>query len=337
MRSPRRLRARVRRTAALAVLLAASISAPAQAAHRTEPYAVPGAGRFLGSAVPVAKRPAAKGPALSVANRSALSVAKRPAVRVAKRPAATVSVMSFNMCGGACHRGEVTATGGYTAGAALSRGAQVVLLQEVCYSQFLKVSSVLKPHGYTALFARTTTSGVCDDHDRKHGTGFGVALLVRGRATGHVVRYLPSAVAEHRVLLGATATLGGRSTFVAVVHLAPSAAAGLDLDLAAVAAYLDPMGRRPVIVGGDFNALPDNPGLDGLYSRRVGGWGNFVELDETRTGVARRGGAATFDTAGRKIDYVFLSDGLFGSLHARSAATSMSDHHIYSGTARVTP
>ena len=42
----------------------------------------------------------------------------------------------------------------------------------------------------------------------------------------------------HRALLGVTAVLAGRRTFVATVHLSPSPAAGLDTQLATVAHYL---------------------------------------------------------------------------------------------------
>jgi endonuclease/exonuclease/phosphatase family metal-dependent hydrolase len=256
--------------------------------------------------------------------------------RAVRRPA-EVSVMSFNVCGGACRRGEVARTAAYTARTAVTRHASVVLLQELCYSQFLRVRSLLATRGYSAEFAAATRSTACDDDDHEHGRGFGVAVLVRGASHGRVVKPLPTpSGVEKRLMLGVTADVGGRSTFVAVVHLSPSPAAGLERQLAVVARYLNPKASRPLIVGGDFNSLPDNPGLSRFYSAAVGGTGRFIEADETRTGRPVRGGAATFDTAARKIDYIFLSDEWFRHPRAKSLATTMSDHHVYIGTARVT-
>jgi endonuclease/exonuclease/phosphatase family metal-dependent hydrolase len=260
----------------------------------------------------------------------------RSADRARRHPAVEISVMSFNVCGGVCHRGEVTRTARYVARTAVARNASVLLLQELCYGQFLGVRSLLAAKGYTASFATTTQSAQCAIADPGHRRGFGVAVLVRGPAHGRVVKPLPTPPGtEKRLLLGVTAVVGGRSTFVAVVHLSPSPAAGLQGQLAVLARYLNPKASRPVIVGGDFNSLPGNPGLAGLYSAAAGGTGRFLETDEMRTGVAERGGAATFDTAGRKIDYVFLSDGWFGHPSAASLPTTMSDHHVYIGTARI--
>src|SRR5919107_1191739 len=195
----------------------------------------------------------------------------RPAAR---RRAVTVSGMSFNVCGGVCHRGEVSRTAAFTARTALARKADVVLLQELCHSQFLRIRKLLAARGYSGRFAASAQSGACDDDDRQHGKGFGVAVLARGRTTSPVVRRLPTPAGfEPRLMLGATATIGGRPTFLAVVHLAPSPAAGLAAQLAWIADYLNPRAGRPVIVGGDFNALPHYGGFSRLYARAAGGSG----------------------------------------------------------------
>ena len=260
----------------------------------------------------------------------------RSAVRVRPHPVVEVSAMSFNVCGAVCHRGEVRATAGYVARTAVARKASVVLLQELCYGQFLQVRSLLAAKGYSGTFATTAQSASCAVADPKHRRGFGVAVLVRGSLRARVVKWLPTAPGvEKRVLLGVTAVVGGRSTFVAVVHLSPSAAAGLQGQLAVLAGYLNPKASKPLIVGGDFNALPDNPGLRGLYTAAAGGTGRFIEADQTRTGQVERGGAATFDIDGRKIDYVFLAQRWFSHPRAVSLATTMSDHHVYIGTARI--
>ena len=261
----------------------------------------------------------------------------RTADRALRHPAPSVSIMSFNVCGGVCHHGEVERTAGYTARTAVARNASVVLLQELCYGQFVRVRSLLAAKGYSGTFAAASRSAGCAVDDPQQRTGFGVAVLVRGAMHARVVKPLPTPTGiERRLLLGVTADVAGRSTFVAVVHLSPSPAAGLQRQLSALAKYMNPKASRPSIVGGDFNSLPNNPGLGGFYSATAGGTGKFIETDEMRTGIAARGGTATFDTADRKIDYVFLSDEWFEHPRAESLTTTMSDHHIYIGTARIT-
>jgi len=275
-------------------------------------------------------RPAMTGYAPTAGTLSAVSVSHRAAARV--------SVMSFNVCGGVCRGGEVTRTAAYTARTALQHKASVVLLQELCYSQFIRIRTLLGSAGYTARFAAGTAAGACDNHDRKHGKGFGVAILVRGKSAGNLVKRLPTTPGtEGRVLLGTNATLGGRRTFVAVVHLSPSPQAGLARQLRTVADYLNPRTTHPVIVGGDFNAVPAYAGMSRFYSRSAGGIGRFIEASQFRSGVAARSGQATFDVRGAKLDYVFFTEGLFEAPSAVSIPTAMSDHRVYIGTAFIRP
>jgi endonuclease/exonuclease/phosphatase family metal-dependent hydrolase len=275
-----------------------------------------------------AAQPVLTGYAETPATTSAESVSLRPAVRV--------TVMSFNVCGGVCRGGEVTQTAAYTARTALRYKASVVLLQELCFSQFVRVRTLLSSAGYTSRFAPGINAGACDDHDRKHGKGFGVAILVRGKASGTVVKRLPTTPdTEGRVMLGTNATIGGQRTFVAVVHLSPSERAGLSRQLQTVAAYLNPRARHPVIVGGDFNAVPTYAGMSRFYGRAAGGSGRFIEANQLRSGVAARSGQATFDIGGRKLDYIFFTEGLFERPSALSVPTAMSDHRAYIGTAVV--
>lgn len=253
-----------------------------------------------------------------------------------RKPGVPVSAMAFNICGAMCRHGEVRRTAAYTVDRALANRVAVVFLSEVCHSQFQRMKVLVTKKGYTALFAANASSGRCDDHDARHGQSFGLAMLVRGRATGRVNVRLPvRAGFERRSMLGATATVGGRKTFVAAVHTSPSERAGRAGQFAAIAAYLDRRRAMPTIVGGDFNAMPDNPGLARFYSAAAGGKGRFIEADELRHGAPERSGLPTFRTVPRKIDYVFFSRVHFGHPQAASSLTSMSDHHIYLGDARV--
>jgi endonuclease/exonuclease/phosphatase family metal-dependent hydrolase len=247
-----------------------------------------------------------------------------------------ISIVSFNACGAACRRGEVARTAAHIATVARRNHADAVLLQELCYSQFLRLRHLLRVRGYSAQFAPAARSAACARDERRFGTGFGVAVLVRGAVSNAEVLPLPTPPEfERRVLLGVTAPIAGRSTFVAVVHLSPSPRAGLDQQLSVVAHYLSSRVDEPVIIGGDFNALPDKPGLSALYSPDVGGTGRFAEADEWRSGQPARGGAPTFDVAGRKIDYVFLGSPWFQVVRARGIETTLSDHRVYVATARL--
>jgi endonuclease/exonuclease/phosphatase family metal-dependent hydrolase len=254
---------------------------------------------------------------------------ERSATRAVRRdPPAPIAVMSFNVCGGVCHHGEVPKVAAFVAQTARKHNAEAVMLQELCASQFTAIRKLLP--SYNGTFAATTKSADC-------GGAFGIAVFVRGTLTDRTVRALPTPPGvEKRVLQAVTTSIAGRRTLVAAVHLSPSPAAGLEGQLAAVAKYLNPKATHPLIVAGDFNSLPDNPGLGALYSSTTGGTGPFREADEDHTGHPERGGAPTFDTAARKIDYVFLSDRWFTATTAVSLPTAMSDHHVYIAAASPT-
>jgi endonuclease/exonuclease/phosphatase family metal-dependent hydrolase len=252
--------------------------------------------------------------------------------------ASSVSAMTFNVCGAVCNRGEVNRLASFTASKVTLSKVTVAFLQELCYSQYHRIKELVEPAGYTTLYASTTSSGYCDNDDNRWGTGFGMAIVVKGKTKGRVVVPLPVARgAERRSLLGGVATIGGRATFVAVVHNSPTVEQGLTKQLTKVATYLNwKASRHPVIAGGDFNAMPDSPGMAALYSPHAGGTGRFTELDELHhNGSAARSGEATFDAARRKIDYLFVSAKHFRSPHADSSPTAISDHCVYSGTARI--
>jgi endonuclease/exonuclease/phosphatase family metal-dependent hydrolase len=291
-------------------------------------FSLPSAGRHR-----AARRPRRW---LVTATAVAASLTGAWAVPTAASAASTVTAMSFNMCGVVCRKGEVRTTAAYTASKITGKGVTVAFLQEVCYSQYRQLKGLVEGKGYTTAFASQTSSGTCDNVDSRYGRGFGTAIVVKGRSTGRTVLPLPVPPGvEKRNLLGLTATIGGRSTFVATVHTSPGVRSGLDQQLPVLAKFLNARASRPVIVGGDFNALPTNPAMARFYSPAAGGTGAFTELDEAHAGAAARSGRATFDVADRKIDYLFVSRTHFGSPRASTGATSMSDHRLYVGTANL--
>lgn len=291
--------------------------------------AVPGAHRYRPATGRLRRRLAAT---VLVCVGLAAGLVATPSVNAAQGAA---KLLSLNVCGVVCRDGEVDTTAEYVYRRTRGHNASVVFLQEICYSQYRQIRSLLHGDGYSTLYTSTTKSGTCNNHDDRYGTGFGIALLVKGKTSGREVLPLPvTPGATKRSMLGATAMIGGRATFVAVVHNSPSAAEGLNNQLRVLAGYLNRKAARPVIVGGDFNATPQHPGMVAFYSRKAGGTGKFTELDETRYGAATRSGRPTF-RASRKIDYIFASAAHFGSPRANTSRTPMSDHCLYWGFIQV--
>lgn len=242
---------------------------------------------------------------------------------------AELGLMSFNVCGGVCRRGEVATTARFIAGVATRRGAGVVLLQELCYSQYRRLRALLGREGFSGRFGAQTESPACANDDPTHARGFGVAVLVRGRILRSVLDPLPtSRGVEHRVLLGVTATIAGRPTFVAAVHLSPSARDGRREQLHAVERFVAPHAAGPAVIGGDFNTLPRDTALRPMFTR-------FTELAEAGRGNPEIAEMPTFAT--KKIDYIFLSRRQFTRPEASTVATALSDHRVFVGSARVTP
>jgi endonuclease/exonuclease/phosphatase family metal-dependent hydrolase len=245
-----------------------------------------------------------------------------------KPPAPRAGLISFNVCGGVCRHGEVATTARFIAAVATKRDVRVVLLQELCYSQFRRVRELLARRGFSGRFAAQTTSPACAHDDPRHGTAFGVAVLVRGRISRGFVHHLPTSPGvEHRVLLGVTATIAGRTTFVAGVHLSPSPRDGLRKQLRAVEHLVGPRARGPAIVGGDFNTLPADPALRPMFAR-------FTELAAPPSRNPETGEMPTY--AAKKIDYVFVSRRQFTHPRASTLVTTLSDHRVYVGSAVVT-
>lgn len=236
-----------------------------------------------------------------------------------------VEVVTFNLCGNVCRHGEVAATSGNIAYRIRKVGASVVMLQELCYTQFLGVRGRLARYGYTAEFAAASSGGHCDDDDHKHGKAFGIALIAHGVMTGKVVYRLPNPSAtgsENRVVLAATVRLPGRVIFAATTHTALGV--NLPVQLGAIRRWLVPLaGKQPLVFGGDLNSEPRSPDLDDFYAA-------FDEADADRGKPM-----STFiPSPARKIDYLFGSKGFLTPVWVGRANTGYSDHYMYMGAFR---
>ena len=190
----------------------------------------------------------------------------------------------------------------------------------------------------------TTRSGRVDQIDRLAGLAryahafapslvsfqggqYGIAALAREFVGYHAT--VPLAVTpvqirsggsrEPRVALLAYATVRGTSWRLVNTHVDPADAAARAQELRQVAAVAreQQASGRPLVVGGDLNATPDDPGLVAL--RDAGLRDAWVECG--------RGDGFTFpsDAPVKRIDYLWLA----GSLQCASAAvleTTISDH-----------
>ena len=241
-------------------------------------------------------------------------------VQAASRPA--FRALTFNACGNVCRLGEVDLTTKNLAYQIRAKNVAVAMVQELCFSQFLVLRSRLARYGYTGVFGTAATGGRCDADLRGHGKGFGVAILARGALSGQVVYRLPSPYGvgeEGRVVLGASARLAGRNVFVATTHTAPRGP-NLGVQLTMLRRWLVPISAgRPVLFGGDLNALPDNAALDGFYAA-------FREADDDRDNPM-----PTFVGVPRKIDYLFGSKHFLAPRGMATACTIYSDHCLYLG------
>jgi hypothetical protein len=221
--------------------------------------------------------------------------------------------MAFNICGVMCSKGSM-APAAYTLKQIKSRSIDVASLQEVCYSQYRYIKDRL-PKGYSAAFTTTKFLGSCNNHDKRYGKRYGIAVFVKGSMIGSKhVKILPSG--RHSV--GMYAKVKGKKFFAATVHNATSIELGNEEDLKSLYYWLRTK-RGPILSGGDYNAFLDQPGIARFKSY-------FTDADYADNEI-------TFNTfGGRKIDYIFTSPEFTGET-GDTLYTSASDHRLYLGYA----
>jgi endonuclease/exonuclease/phosphatase family metal-dependent hydrolase len=237
------------------------------------------------------------------------------------------SFLQFNMCGHACHQGTVVVDEIVRAVTTHQPEPSVVMLEEVCRSQYIRLDTTLV--AYAGHF-ETTQRDRCDD-----GTDYGIAVLVRTHQMSLIGGWeLPnpaSGEVRHLACVRTTAFSLGRPLAACVTHI-DSTPGNVGPQIAFVAAKVATLrlGHR-VILGGDFNAVPQDPRLRVLYgvSTEAGGDGY------TNCGGARMpcgpgsGGTEPIN----KIDFVFLV-GFIGP-HTTVVPAAHSDHAMLWGSAAL--
>jgi endonuclease/exonuclease/phosphatase family metal-dependent hydrolase len=221
--------------------------------------------------------------------------------------------LAFNLCGVMCNKGAM-APAAYTLRQITSRSIDVASLQEVCYSQYRYIKDRL-PKGYSTAFTKTKSLGTCNNHDRRYGKNYGIAIVVKGSMIGSKqVKILPSG--RHSV--GMYARVKGKRFFAASVHNATSVELGNEKDLTSLYDWLRTK-NGPVLSAGDYNAFLYQPGVARFKTY-------FTDADYADNEI-------TFNTfGGRKIDYIFTSP-QFTDQSGDTLYTAASDHRIYLGSA----
>ncbi|WP_406292771.1 FG-GAP-like repeat-containing protein [Embleya sp. NBC_00888] len=274
-----------------------------------------------------------------------------------------VRVITYNVCGGyiaGCRSTLDTASWANSAKAAIfGLAPDVVMLQELCRGQL----EALDTAGYRMVWLETRR----EDYGCGKWIGSsapapsGIGMLVKGSVARTFDHVFPAAdpsraddpTADHYALLCAEANPAGRAALVCATHLD-----GLLPDQGApvVADRIKTWGAgSPLILGGDFNADPQDPNMGRFYSAQSGN-GDLVEADESdrehfapncasvtrcRSGEYTAGKhaippAGGKTTATRKFDYIFGSATYFDPavgdvVDVLRDGTSLSDHLMYVG------
>ncbi|MEV4949265.1 endonuclease/exonuclease/phosphatase family protein, partial [Streptomyces sp. NPDC053755] len=259
--------------------------------------------------------------------------------------------LSYNICGNVCSDGKgysnqrrVDSVVAEATGATWN--ADQLHLQEVCRPQFDAIRQRLAAYGFQGHFATALPGGnsaVCG------GADYGNAVLVKGPITETKVLDLTVGGEREPITVPCVKTYTqNRANWACSVHLYWNEATLREQEAAKLAAQAEEWQAAgiPVVLGGDFNGGPRSKMASYFYAPAIddGGWGSFIEADETDSDhfvavpcadgrTHCRSGEPTFNTT--KIDYVFLSASHFKSAQADVLPqdTLVSDHKPLRGAA----
>ncbi|MGW7265908.1 endonuclease/exonuclease/phosphatase family protein [Streptomyces sp. NPDC054842] len=223
-------------------------------------------------------------------------------------------VMTWNMCN------PCDASNADRAAEIATYAPQVIGLQEACVRDVESIRDHLENlHG---LVYHVEYGAVLRNWSRCGGVpwrpgGYGQAILSAAPMTDLVLAEYPDGGSEDRGYMAVTTTVGGRSVRVFDTHLAQrrqeDVRAAQTRVLAAEVARHD----RAIVLG-DFNAVPDAPELDRMWT---------LALDTDPQCRHSVGGACEPTTDWQsKFDYVFLRG--IDSVRHRVRPSAYSDHHV---------
>lgn len=242
-----------------------------------------------------------------------------------------IRLLQFNMCGHACRDASSDKVAGVVDSLADFHPA-AASLNEVCRSQFTAIAAGTAKRGW-AMHARfsVTQPDECTD-----GADYGNAVLTRSPVIDTDTLTYSAQVPgnpEHRGLLCITAELGNRPTHICTTHivdLSDDPVGDVRRTQIALAAHRAESYGGPVVLMGDFNALPPDSAMSVLYTKQHGdgGYGDFDEVGQgSRT---CRCGDPTHDS-GAKYDYIFVTGRDFDVVDENVRASRFSDHKALLG------
>ena len=269
-------------------------------------------------------------------------------------------VLHYNVCGNVCwEAGDIP--GGSDTRGSITRMSRIltaidnyqphaVTFNEICYSQYKNIQASLSTRGYGSTYSSTTNGYTCDNFDSSYGTGYGNAIFFKGTTPLATIYTLPQGTGlETREMLCTDVTLDGKVTKLCTTHITNDATwRPIQIQEVADIAAVWINANKPVIITGDFNAVPSSADMAPMYSHS-GGTGQFQEADESNACPSPftfcRAGESTFGEvrdyyygpyATKKLDYIFFSAPHFGvpTGDAKSAfPTPISDHNMLQGSA----
>jgi endonuclease/exonuclease/phosphatase family metal-dependent hydrolase len=251
-------------------------------------------------------------------------------------------VMTFNMCGEQCNKDNTAAPITSLMTTIDTEQPAVVFLQEVCRHQYNALKTLSAVTGNWRLYGYTD---VTNPHGCDGGKDtFGDAILTHTPFSGSTVHSYALKYpfeGETRKVMCLSASSMPRLTEVCTVH------AGLPYEItfphqttqiheAYQHARADAHGG-PLVLGGDFNAVPTANALDALYFTGGGGaHGTLLEVNAcplSEGGRAHHSATCNEHTQGtHKHDYIFVSHTAFKDLKGKPLTTSFSDHVPLVGT-----
>ncbi|MFG3000487.1 FG-GAP-like repeat-containing protein [Streptomyces sp. NPDC048340] len=233
-----------------------------------------------------------------------------------------VSLISYNVCGAWTCQSSLADEDAW-ADQALQKvpdlgATDVIMLQELCAGQYEELMQRLGA-GYSGHFAAQKSHPGCDRWSTAatpttESTRIGQAVILRTGAgvVGSSVQVAPAdPTGQKRLAVCAKGPVAGRHTLACTAHLSVDTANG---DMHELLGHIEAnAGGASVILGGDFNVVPDKLGASVAAGTPASG--PLVEADAgVNTPTAAWNAAGAKYTA--KLDYAFFSSEDFGSTSA---------------------
>lgn len=245
-----------------------------------------------------------------------------------------IRLLQFNMCGHSCRDAASDKVAGVVDSLADFHPAAATL-NELCRSHLAGIVAGTADRGWAmhARFIVTQPDGCAGEGD------YGNAVLTRSPVINTDALTYAAQVPgnpEHRGLLCVTAELGDRPTHICTTHIVDSFDDPVGdvrrTQIALAARRVDSYGG-PVVLMGDFNALPPDNAMSVLYTKQHGDGGNG-EFEEIGQGshTCRCGEPTRF---GSKFDYIFVSSRDFDVVDEDLRASRFSDHMALLGRVTV--